>query len=92
MSETIEECGNCRFWRKRSDRAGEKGGGYCVRFPPSFPSELTAWNPRDRMREEYRIEPGTRLNDSWPNVHQQSWCGEFKTIPEQESKSSPNGP
>lgn len=60
MTETapVEECGGCKFWLPRTDYAKERGGGYCVRFPPIF-------------REE-------ALNDGWPNVHQQSWCGEFK--------------
>lgn len=31
-----EQCGNCRFWRKRTDGAGDLGGGYCQRFPPWF--------------------------------------------------------
>lgn len=52
-----EVCGCCKFWLRRTDYAGERGGGYCVRFPPVFKEEA--------------------MNDGWPNVHQQSWCGEF---------------
>ena len=53
-----DECGRCKFWLRRTDYAGPRGGGYCVRFPPIFKEDA--------------------MNDGWPNVHQQSWCGEFK--------------
>lgn len=57
-----DECGNCKFWIKRSDFAANAGGGYCRRYPPSFQVE-------------------SALNDGWPMVHQQSWCGEFTPNP-----------
>lgn len=54
-----EECGNCRFWRLRSDLLEGMGGGYCVRFPPIFQME-------------------NALNDGFPMVSQQTWCGEWQ--------------
>lgn len=76
MSGAGEECGNCRFWLKRNDSAGEMGGGYCRRFPPFFPSGLRLWKTTATMAD---IEAtGNALNDAWPNVHKQSWCGEFR--------------
>lgn len=73
-------CGNCKFWVKRSDAQGEKGGGFCRRFPPAFPS---LWNisknivPVDRVT--FDMTPGAIYNDAWPNTHSQSWCGEYVT-------------
>jgi hypothetical protein len=73
-----EECGNCRFWLKRTDRAGDGGGGYCRRFPPFAPSSYTT----EVLYSPYRFytRPGSdHLNDAWPNVHQQEWCGEYRS-------------
>lgn len=72
----MAECGNCRFWRKRSDRAGEMGGGYCVRYPPFAPSMYLL--SVDKFSGDREITPASlHLNDAWPMVHQQSWCGEY---------------
>lgn len=71
-----ENCGHCRFWLKRSDDAGEKGGGYCRRFPPFFPSGLRLWMTGTATAD---IETSSGfLNDAWPYVHQLEWCGEFQ--------------
>ncbi|TJU79703.1 MAG: hypothetical protein E5Y15_23195 [Mesorhizobium sp.] len=76
---STEECSLCRFWMKRSDPTGELGGGYCRRFPPFFPSALRIWTVGE-ARNIADIEPsGGFLDDAWPNVHQQSWCGEFQS-------------
>lgn len=73
-----QECGNCRFWMKRSDHAGEMGGGYCRRYPPHWPSGLNVARPI-RNHHIADIEPSPHfLNDAWPMVHQQSWCGEYQ--------------
>lgn len=78
-----DECSNCRFWRRRTDHAGEMGGGYCRRFPPSFPSGLTVRRPlRDSSIADITNSDGY-LNDAWPNTHQQSWCGEYQRHPQQ---------
>lgn len=29
-----DQCGNCRFWARRTDATRDMGGGYCMRFPP----------------------------------------------------------
>jgi hypothetical protein len=80
-----EECRNCRFWMLRSDSAGEAGGGFCRRYPPSFPSGLRIYENLGReVRAHHSFEITTDscfLNDSWPYVHQQSWCGEWKATP-----------
>lgn len=74
----VEQCGDCRFWRKRTDHAEEMGGGYCRRFPPFFPSALRVMRPMHE-RDFADIESsGGFLNDAWPMVHQQSWCGEWR--------------
>lgn len=73
-----EECGKCRFWMRRSDELGNRGGGVCRRYPPTFPS---VWSisknmfPADRVT--FDMTPGTQYNDAWPNTSMQSWCGEF---------------
>lgn len=69
-----EQCGDCRFWRRRSDNAGDSGGGYCVRFPPFAPSSWKLY--RDEM-----LPGDDHLNDAWPMVHEQSWCGEYSASP-----------
>jgi hypothetical protein len=79
-----EQCGNCRFWLKRTDHAGDAGGGFCRRYPPIHPG--AGWlvhkfyhSGRD---SDYTIEADNRvLNDGWPYVHQQEWCGEFQAKP-----------
>ncbi len=76
MSEMVEECGNCKFWRPRTDHTKDMGGGYCVRFPPAVPSSFTVL--RGDAHKPFEVVAGTRLNDAWPNVHQQSWCGEYR--------------
>lgn len=77
-----QECGECKFWLKRSDSAGDLGGGYCRRFPPFFPSELRIYeNLLRKVNADHSFEvslSGGFLNDAWPNTHQQSWCGEFQ--------------
>jgi hypothetical protein len=75
-----EECGSCRYWRPRSDPAGDSGGGYCVRFPPFFPSSLRL-SPGLRTGDFEAGPNGDFLNDVWPMVHQQSWCGEYCASP-----------
>jgi hypothetical protein len=62
MSDKIDQCGNCRFWARRTDHTRDVGGGYCLRFPPVFLNEPS----------------GGFLNDGWPMTHQQSWCGEYQ--------------
>jgi hypothetical protein len=75
----MEQCGNCRFWAPRSDHTADMGGGYCRRYPPSYPSGQRAW-PAGREDLCFDIEPSSKfLNDAWPNVHQQSWCGEYSS-------------
>ena len=74
-----DECGSCKFWAKRSDELGNRGGGYCRRFPPSFPSALRV-SP-EHGEPWFSIEPEGRYNDAYPMVHQQSWCGEFQFAP-----------
>lgn len=74
----VDECGQCRFWKLRSDHAGASGGGYCRRFPPFFPGGLVLSHPMRRHDlADIELSDGF-LNDAWPNVHQQSWCGEFR--------------
>lgn len=77
-----EKCGNCRFWMKRTDHAA--GGGYCRRYPPFFPSGLHVHENLSRIaRADHRFEIALSsgfLNDAWPNVHQQSWCGEYQSL------------
>lgn len=71
-----QNCGNCKFWSKRSDGSAEMGGGYCRRYPPFFPSGLRVYSTNAASGD---IEPSSGfLNDAWPNTHQQEWCGEFK--------------
>jgi hypothetical protein len=36
MPDKEEQCGDCRFWARRTDNARQRGGGYCMRFPPIF--------------------------------------------------------
>lgn len=74
-----EECGSCKFWLERSDHAKKLGGGFCRRYPPNWPAQLNAHASIDpHARGVTEITPESRyLNDSWPMVHQQSWCGEF---------------
>lgn len=72
---TKRECGNCEYWLKRSDRAGDAGGGYCVRYPPFAPSQ---YRVRSELGHTLISPDSEHLNDAWPMVHQQSWCGEFK--------------
>ena len=68
---TTERCERCRFWTRRSDEQGSRGGGYCRRFPPFAPA---AWSlTRDEM-----VPTDQFLNDAWPMVGAQSWCGEFQ--------------
>ncbi len=72
-----EECGNCRFWSKRTDDTAELGGGYCRRYPPFAPSGMRVWMTGTASAD---IEPSSGfLNDEWPNVHQSEWCGEFQS-------------
>lgn len=71
------ECGACKFWLKRSDAAGERGGGMCRRYPPHMASGVVATMSRPNLAE-FEIRPASDfMNDAWPMVHQQSWCGEF---------------
>lgn len=82
-----EECGVCRFWSKRSDDTVEMGGGYCRRFPPFFPSGLRLWQVNATAAD---IETSSGfLNDAWPNVHRQSWCGEFRPLPHSKEGGKP---
>lgn len=79
-----ETCGDCRFWSKRSDSAGEMGGGFCRRFPPLMPSGFELHQVSTVGAE---IEPSTVfLNDAWPMVHQQSWCGEYRALESEAGK------
>jgi hypothetical protein len=79
VEETKVECGTCKFWLKRSDRAGEMGGGYCVRFPPFAPSQYRVRPDLGGGHDHTLVSPDSEhLNDAWPMVHQQSWCGEWK--------------
>lgn len=76
-----EACGTCRFWLKRSDNAKDVGGGFCRRYPPSFPSGVLVFeNPNRKRSIEHLYETQNSdlfLNDSWPSVHRASWCGEW---------------
>lgn len=74
-----EECGNCRFWRLRSDDAKNMGGGYCVRFPPFVSQAFVVTNG-------LVVASSGHLNDAWPMVHQQSWCGEYQSMPDLKAK------
>lgn len=72
----IEECSTCRFWRQRADDPGRSWGGYCVRFPPAFPSRFLV--DRNYHTGGWTAEPDpAMLNDAWPMTHAQSWCGEY---------------
>jgi hypothetical protein len=64
-----EECGNCKFWRLRSD-VGDRGGGYCVRYPPFAPATWV-------MTREELVAGSGHMNDAWPMTSLQSWCGEY---------------
>lgn len=75
-----DECGDCRFWIERTDHGGQAGGGYCRRYPPSFPSGLTVRMTRP-LGMEYEVDLQGRLNDAWPMVHRQEWCGEWSPKP-----------
>lgn len=79
-----ETCGNCRFWMQRSDHTAEMGGGYCRRYPPFFPAALRVYeNMLRNVNAEHSFEIGLSsgfLNDAWPNMHRQSWCGEHSPI------------
>ena len=68
-----ERCDNCRFWLRRSDERGKRGGGYCRRFPPFAPSAITMLRDQLIPSDEY-------LNDAWPMVGAQSWCGEYAAL------------
>lgn len=73
-----QECGKCLFWARRTDNTREVGGGYCVRYPPFFPSGLSVHRPiRPSHLADIEASPSF-LNDAWPTVSQESWCGEFK--------------
>lgn len=39
MGANDPQCGNCKFWRNRTDSVADLGGGYCQRFPPIFKLE-----------------------------------------------------
>jgi len=74
-----EECGSCKFWRRRSDERGKRGGGFCVRFPPFAPAMWTEL----RSISSSEFHPSDQhLNDAWPMVGQQSWCGEYLSTPQ----------
>lgn len=73
-----EECGNCRFWLRRTDHAEDVGGGYCRRYPPFFPSALEVIGVRQSNKLADIELSGSFLNDAWPNTHQGSWCGEWQ--------------
>lgn len=80
-----EECGNCRFWSERTDNTKDMGGGFCRRYPPFFPSGLRVWQTGTTTAD---IETSAGfLNDAWPNVSRQSWCGEFRTLQSQEASN-----
>lgn len=74
MDNIPEECGTCKFWKPRSD-VPHLGGGFCRRYPPSMASSFRIIGS---MVSGFEIHPGDMLNDAQPNVHQQSWCGEYK--------------
>lgn len=71
-----DQCKECRFWLKRSDEAGKMGGGFCRRYPPMSPAGYKVFHGGTVAMAEIVTSSGS-LDDAWPNVHQQSWCGEF---------------
>ncbi|SDH08177.1 hypothetical protein [Pelagibacterium luteolum] len=83
----MEQCGTCKFWRIRSDEAAGKGGGYCVRFPPFAPAAFNVWMTSSGQTGEVTAS-SSHLNDAWPNVHIQSWCGEYQQALEAEQPSN----
>ena len=57
-----EQCRDCRFYVVRSDSIGENMQGWAG-YCRRYPPT-------------FKEEPA--LNDGWPYVHGQSWCGEFQ--------------
>jgi len=57
-----EQCHDCNFYRVRTDEPGRNSQGW-FGYCVRFPPIFK----EDRA-----------INDGWPNVHGQSWCGEFK--------------
>lgn len=57
------QCGSCKFWVLNAlDHGGNMLKGHCRRYPPNVVVD-TPEVPS--------------LNDGWPTVHAQSWCGEY---------------
>jgi hypothetical protein len=62
------ECGSCRFWMLNAlDHGGNMLKGHCRRYPPNVVMDTPE-------------QPS--LNDGWPTVHAQSWCGEYLKRPQ----------
>ena len=68
MSDFANECGSCRHWVLNNiDRGGYALKGHCRRYPPNV--------VMDTPEQPY-------MNDGWPTVHAQSWCGEYSMRPD----------
>ena len=75
-----EECRSCRYFILRSDSAGKAGGGYCRRFPPMAPAQYRVHRGASTGLTSFMEVSGEYLNDAWPYVQWQSWCGEYSQL------------
>jgi hypothetical protein len=83
MTDTVETvaeemCRDCKFWRRRSDERGKRGGGYCVRFPPFAPAKwMGSVRKYSNATDIAFVQSDDYANDAWPMVDKTSWCGEY---------------
>lgn len=68
MSEKIERCGNCKFYKEDEP---ESDTGKCRRFPPVVIAVPLLCDLED---DEERLAP----QSNWPDVDDINWCGEFR--------------
>lgn len=88
-NETMESCGNCKFWLRAVDEKGEPatdGSGICRRYPPQ--PMMTHWvgqapgvlaKPNQPPQTMYSA---VNLGSAFPTMSDAGYCGEHLPSPD----------